>query len=227
MISLENQYRIDDILRQENLLTNEDLIAELTDHYSVALEDRLGQGVNAETALLAINTDFGRRSGLQKLEKQYNRVSFRRYDALWWEAMRLQFRPKKLLFLVGMWALVGYSSWQSPELNFDQMYGFFAGLSVGCVLAWQLPLWEYLKKLVRYGWHNPPAELQYLLSWSIPILATFFLLGQWMVDFAPVFPWLSNFTFSATYIMLLLFFLFSQGRLYNLLYKKDDDFIWD
>lgn len=223
MISLENQYHIDDLLRQHNLLTNEDLIAELTDHYSVALENQLAQGVNSETALMAINADFGGRSGLQKLETQYNRVSFRRYDALWWETIKdLPFHPKRLAYLLVMWGVAVYGYWPSFKYNGPIEFGFLFGLLIGTLLSLQVPLWDYLKKLVRHGWHNPPTEVQYILRRTSTVTA---ILGGQMAMlcwFVPVpTDGLSSFIHTI-YFTLFWVGVSSLTVMQKLLYKTDD-----
>ncbi|AUD04695.1 hypothetical protein [Spirosoma pollinicola] len=64
---------IDQHLRKENWLLNEDLIAELKDHYINGLEERLAQGMAFEVAMREIQRGFGGRSGLLALEEEKNR----------------------------------------------------------------------------------------------------------------------------------------------------------
>jgi hypothetical protein len=227
MLTLENQYQIDDLLRQENLLTNEDLIAELTDHCSVSLEDRLAQGMNAETALVAINADFGGRSGLQKLERQYNRVTFRRYDALWWETMKnLPFQPKRLAFLLALWGFTAYSFWPSHQHSEFAEFGFFFGLLLGTLFTLQVPLWDYLKKLVRQGWHNPPTEVQYILRRTSVVTGVLGIQMAVLLWFGPILSDGVNAAIYVTYFTLFWTGVGSLAEMHKLLYKTDD-FSWD
>lgn len=62
---------IDHHLRKENWLLNEDLIAELTDHYVAGLEDRIANETTFKAALRDVHTSFGGRKGLLKMEKEY------------------------------------------------------------------------------------------------------------------------------------------------------------
>jgi hypothetical protein len=58
---------IDQHLRKENWLLNEDLITELTDHYINGISDRLASGMAFDVALQEIHTGFGGRKGLLKM----------------------------------------------------------------------------------------------------------------------------------------------------------------
>ncbi|GAB3897269.1 hypothetical protein GCM10028803_15580 [Larkinella knui] len=62
---------IDRHLRKENWLLNEDLIAELTDHYANGIADQLATGVPFELAMSDIHKGFGGRKGLLKMEEDY------------------------------------------------------------------------------------------------------------------------------------------------------------
>lgn len=225
MLTLENQYRLDDLLRQENLLTNEDLIAELTDHYSVALEERLAQEQDAETALLAINADFGGRKGLQQLERKYNRVTFRRYDKLWWEFLKTM--PKRS----NDWLQLGISMWCCYSLVTDSnkdswaIYGFMIGISMFVLMGLQLPLWTYLKNMITKGYHNPPTEVQYLMSRVVFVTTSFWLLGGLLMLLTSTLPQLGQSVIQALYLMAMFIYLMAYGKVYQHLYKTDD-FRW-
>ncbi len=227
MLTLEYQYRIDELLRQENLLTNEDLIAELTDHYSVALESRLEQSVDTETALQSINADFGGRKTLQKLERSYNRVSFRRYDGVWWTSVKALFEPKKLALLVLWWLFWAYSVWTTPQswTSSDALSGSYAGFIFGWGLTLQKPLWDYAKQLFRRGWHNPPTEVQYLTGRMGFLVVFFWLSGRIMSVLTSYLstPYIA--ILSAFYALMLTIAILSIGKVYRHLYDIDD-FSW-
>jgi hypothetical protein len=225
MLTLENQYQIDDLLRQENLLTNEDLLAELTDHYSVALEERLAQGQDAEMALLAINADFGGRKGLQQLERKYNRVTFRRYDRMWWEIARELYKSVSGWFSLALTTFICYPILNSPDPNPWTNHGFIFGIVGGVMLGLQRPLWIYLKNLVLKGFHNPPAEVQYLLSRVMPATIIFWGIGFLMNYLAPLWPWLNHQVTCTTYMLSMFIVMQTYGKVYERLYKTDD-FRW-
>lgn len=222
MLTLENKYHIDEQLRQENLLTNEDLIAELTDHYSIALDEQLQNGTNALVALTAINADFGGRKGLQKLERQYNRVTFHRYEQFWWQSIMNQFKANRVICLLVLGTVVACGFWQTPQQNPWLNSGFFIGSLTGLTLGLQRPLWDYLKKLVKHGWHNPPTEVQFLLPRSVGVLIAFWLVGQAMAGLTPRYSWLGNTGVYLVYILLLVLAMNSYGKLYRHLYNVED-----
>ncbi|MGM9507908.1 hypothetical protein ACS5NO_09280 [Larkinella sp. GY13] len=68
---------IDRHLRKENWLLNEDLVAELTDHYANGIAEQLANGVPFELALIDIHKGFGGRKGLLKMEEEYLAEMFR------------------------------------------------------------------------------------------------------------------------------------------------------
>ncbi len=63
---------IDQHLRKENWLLNEDLITELTDHYINGISDRLAQGMPFDVAVREIHAGFGGRKGLLKMEEDFH-----------------------------------------------------------------------------------------------------------------------------------------------------------
>ncbi|WP_052731059.1 hypothetical protein [Spirosoma radiotolerans] len=75
---------LDNHLRKENWLLNEDLIAELTDHYIQGISERLDQGMEFSVALHDIHTGFGGRKGLLKMEEEYQTQKARRVYAMEW-----------------------------------------------------------------------------------------------------------------------------------------------
>lgn len=79
---------IDQHLRKENWLLNEDLIAELTDHYINGLVDRTKQGIEFSVALRDIHAGFGGRKGLLQMEEEYQIQKSRRFYTIEWEFVR-------------------------------------------------------------------------------------------------------------------------------------------
>ena len=85
MLTPDQLIAIDRHLRKENWLLNEDLIAELTDHYIAGLDDRMAAGMTFDAALRAVHTDFGGRKGLLKMEEEYQVQKFRRIGLSEWQ----------------------------------------------------------------------------------------------------------------------------------------------
>lgn len=79
---------IDQHLRKENWLLNEDLITELTDHYINGISDRLASGMAFDVALREIHTSFGGRKGLLKMEEEYQVQTYRKHAQLEWQLIR-------------------------------------------------------------------------------------------------------------------------------------------
>ncbi|GAB3927286.1 hypothetical protein [Larkinella terrae] len=77
---------IDRHLRKDNWLLNEDLIAELADHYANGVEERIASGIPFELAILDIHKGFGGRKGLLKMEEDYytnqSRGYFRNFKSI-------------------------------------------------------------------------------------------------------------------------------------------------
>lgn len=91
---------IDQHLRKENWLLNEDLIAELTDHYIDGLTDRLEQGMELPVALRDIHTGFGGRKGLLQLEEEYQVQKARRFYTIEWQFVRSFVQGRRWLLTV-------------------------------------------------------------------------------------------------------------------------------
>jgi len=79
---------IDNHLRKENWLLNEDLIAELTDHYIQGISERLDQGMEFSVALRDIHTGFSGRKGLLKMEEDYQTQKARLVYVMEWKLVR-------------------------------------------------------------------------------------------------------------------------------------------
>lgn len=172
MLTSAQQSALDYHLRETNLLTNEELILELTDHYTTALLDRMAQGMTFETALTDTQRAFGGRRGLQQMERQYNRVTFRHYDERWLQAVRTQFQ-KALLWrqtvpIYGVLLLVSCiilmpNPVVSPKWD-SFIDGILPGFLSGIAITFLGMLGPYLKAIIQKGIHNVPTETLYLVT---------------------------------------------------------------
>ncbi|ARK10549.1 hypothetical protein A6C57_09545 [Fibrella sp. ES10-3-2-2] len=110
---------IDQHLRRENWLRNDDLIAELTDHYADALSDKLAKGVPFELALEEVCHSFGGRIGLLTMEENYLKMRpharFHLYRNAFLNAFRRPVVGYTLLILAGCSLVV-------QLLNIDWIY---------------------------------------------------------------------------------------------------------
>ena len=103
---------IDQHLRKENWLLNEDLLTELTDHYVVGINERLTQGVTFNIALREIHRNFGGRQGLLKMEEEKSR---NRSPIIARELRQLigsYFQPPRLSLTI---LLLGFAYWITIE----------------------------------------------------------------------------------------------------------------
>ena len=216
---------IDQHLRETNLLTNEELILELTDHYRTALNEHMQYGMTFETALTDVEQAFGGRKGLQKLERQYNKMTFRKYDQHWRQSLMAQFQKPMywqtllalLVSLIFSW--VTYKPWVEHEPGLSHfLTGTFQGALLGSSFAWLSMLWPYLMKISFRGFHNIPTEVLYLVKRHIVLLVPFYLTGSIGVVFLPILPNTIQICLTSLYILLYYLFIRTGRSVYELLY---------
>ena len=172
MLTPDQLTAIDDHLRHANRLTNEELLQELTDHYTSALSERVMQGMNVESALTSIQRDFGGKKGLQKMERGYNRITFQQYDSLWLQSIRKQGQwPHCLmpLFVFGVtyWTTTDMSrptSFSIDTLIHTPWFGFLLGSIAGLLI-------KFVQLIVQGGIRgkNFPYKARYLATRVIPV----------------------------------------------------------
>ena len=224
MLTPTQQATLDYHLRETNLLTNEELIMELTDHYTTALTERMRQNMTFETALSNTQIAFGGQKGLQKMERQYNRVTFRHYDERWRQMVADQFRTP----LVWRWTLPAYLliltlSWfvHKPTSISNFFYGGVTGAIVGSSFIWLNMLWPYLKMVPFRGWHNVPAEVLYLMKRHALFLMPFYVIGgigQYMLT---LLPYPVSFVLISLYLLVYYLFIRTSRIMYDSLYDVD------
>ncbi|QMW03039.1 hypothetical protein [Spirosoma foliorum] len=228
MLTPAQQATLDYHLREANLLTNEELILELTDHYSTDLTERIAQGMTFETALTAIQTAFGGRKGLQKMERAYNRVTFRHYDESWKQALIIQFQKPLLwrqtipsyavLLVFSFFSIMTNSSASSKWDAFSN--GTLGGVIVGFVINQLAILWPYLKSIVRNGIHNIPAEGLYMMKRQGLLTATLYtsgLLGYlWLL---PLLPSSMQAVLVSIYLASVCLYMLTSHKMHELLYE--------
>lgn len=219
---------IDYHLRETNLLTNEELILELADHYTTAILERMEQGMTFETALNETQQAFGGRKGLQKMERQYNRVTFRHYDEQWRQALISQFQKPllwrktmpsyALLLLLSFIVLLPDPITTSKWVNFSD--GMLTGLSSGVLISTLGMLWPYLKATFQHGFHNVPAETLYLLKRRSILMLTLYSAGiagyLWLL---PLLPSSIQAILVSLYLASLCLFMLTSYYMEELLYE--------
>ena len=229
MLTIAQKATLDYHLRETNLLTNEELILELTDHYTTALLEHMTQGMTFETALTATQKAFGGRKGLQKMERQYNRVTFRHYDERWRQAVLSQFQ-KPLLWrqtvpvcaVLILLSFFGYSpnSTHGPESDND----FYNGLATGTFLGFAVLLmslaWPYLKTVFKYGAHNVPTEALYLITRHAVLLPIIYGIGAMgFFGLLPLLPYPTQPVLISLYLVAVGLYVRTGNIMYESLYE--------
>lgn len=159
-------------LRQTNRLSNEELIQELTDHYTNAINERMALGLSFEWSLSDVQKAFGGVSALQKMERQYNRLTFQKYDSLWMKYIQKQGRwPHCLmpLFVFGVvyWTTTDMgrpTSFSASTLIYTPWFGFILGSIVGLII-------KFIQLVLQGGTRgkNFPYKATYLATRVLPI----------------------------------------------------------
>ena len=103
---------IENHLRKENWLLNEELITELTDHYVSGIEDRLGQGMAFDVAIREIHRNFGGRAGLLAMEEEKKRSRSPIIARQLRQLIGSYFRPPRLSLTL---LLLGIAYWATTE----------------------------------------------------------------------------------------------------------------
>ncbi|MBO0949854.1 hypothetical protein [Fibrella forsythiae] len=96
---------IDKHLRSDNWLLNNDLIAELTDHYADAISDKLAQNVPFEVALQDVHRSFGGRKGLLNMEENYQKTQAQTNSRVYRDAFKKAFQLPGFGYTLLVWAI--------------------------------------------------------------------------------------------------------------------------
>lgn len=115
---------IDQHLRKENWLLNEDLIIELTDHYINGVSDRLAQGMAFDVAIREIQRNFGGRKGLLAMEEEKNRGHTSIIARKLRQLVGSYLRPPRLSLTI---LLVGFSYWATTSGFIGDWIGWVHG----------------------------------------------------------------------------------------------------
>lgn len=222
MLTSAQRATLDYHLRKTNLLTNEELIIELTDHYTTTLGDYLAQGLPFQAALTTVQGSFGGRKGLQKMERQYNRVTFRRYDALFMKYVREQGRWPHLLVPLLFYGLTYWATTHRPRPTIfsvdnltDSLWGGFAiGATVGLIL-------KFFQLVLQNGFigRNLSYKAIYLATRFLPITLFQYVFSAVLVYYAQFFPpYVYEAALSAC-ISITVTYMLSYSRFYQSVFK--------
>lgn len=117
--------RIEQHLRFDNWLSNDGLLAELTDHYAEVIRAKMESGIPFDYALQLTTADFGGQRGLLAMERAVNAPVFRQSTACFWQVIQSYQRPCRLLLIAGLFLAMGCTAqmWSFTWLfHFAQAY---------------------------------------------------------------------------------------------------------
>ncbi|OIN60176.1 hypothetical protein [Arsenicibacter rosenii] len=151
MLTTDQLAAIDRHLRKDNWLLNEDLIAELTDHYANAITEAMEQGQSFDNALVGIHQSFGGRRGLLTMEDAFIKNS---YTAAWLAVKQ----AARLLLLSPYVLLIGLVAYGiHTVLSTYQLNGFLALIAVHSIFFTLIGL-PFFTKL--NWWAGPASQLK-------------------------------------------------------------------
>lgn len=230
MLTLAQQYALDDCLHQQNLLTNEDLIVELTDHFTLSLDQQMSDGVSFEKALANVVADFGGRKELQQMERRYNRITFRQYTAVWTQAVLGQFKGYRLWITLTFYGFAFYVNADAPAPG--KPTHFITGISLvlltGLVLTclFTKANSRYFFSLFQLGYHNPPTEMQYVFTRVLGVALLLMGLGEIGIRLTADYPLLLHPAIIAAYYTSTVIYINSYSLLNRHLYNIEPS-IWN
>lgn len=219
MLQPEHTYEIDYFFRQVLMLSNEDLIAELTDHFSASIDDLMARGRTFPEALQEVFEAFGGRQAIRHMEWEYNRVTFRKYDRFWKDAVLLQFTSRNLWITIAVFTgIFLFACYALPFPSGESKAGYFFGgfpfgVFFGSMLIAFKPILLYVKERIYKGPHNPQSEGWYLFKRSSLFVSLFLIVGLAGNAISTVPPIVAALYFTAFYV-----YLRTQGQLYRFLY---------
>ncbi|SOD89776.1 hypothetical protein [Spirosoma fluviale] len=113
---------IDQHLRKENWLLNEELIIELTDHYINGISERLAQGMPFDVAMREIQRNFGGRKGLLAMEEEKAKHQSSRIARELRQLIGSYVRPPRLSLTI---LLIGLAYWATTTGLIGDWMGWF------------------------------------------------------------------------------------------------------
>ncbi len=169
MLTPDQFNQIDQHLRKENWLLNEDLITELTDHYAAGIDERMAHGLSFTDALRAVHTDFGGRKALLKMEEEAQKQQWRKYHRQEWELIRSFTQGPR--WYIGAGLLISMLLLNTIVGQYDTLKSAYA---VGFGLVGSVVVGHYLEKLIlSFKYNRSIATLQLTSS---PVFISLYVL---------------------------------------------------
>lgn len=152
MLTPDQFKAIDTHLRKENWLLNEELIAELTDHYAAGIDERMVRSASFVDALRAIHTEFGGRKGLLRLEEEAQKQRAKKYYRQEWQLIRSFVQGPRWFvsagLLVTMFLLnIVLNQHDQFKLICNFGFGFVGSAVVGHILAMLVIAFQHRREI--------------------------------------------------------------------------------
>ncbi len=175
MLTPAQLQRINKHLRTDNWLINNDLVAELTDHYADALTAKLAEGISFEVALQDVHRSFGGRKGLLAMEENYVHTKARTNGRVYRKAFAGAFRGVRLgqtglLWLV-VYALLSTLPIEQISAHINRAVGglnavAFSGLMVALLAAYVYAWVRMYRELANgsFSLHGSSGAVQVVLQ---------------------------------------------------------------
>jgi hypothetical protein len=168
---------IDRHLRKENWLLNEDLIAELTDHYANGIEERMATGIPFELAMQDIHKSFGGRKGLLEMEEKYQVTQTKGNLRLLRSILMSYFKLPRLFITVIFTLSVYYLNTILPLFLKSDYVGF--ALVVTTAISYVFAFWRLM------NWNKSGFGRNDMVNLFLQGLNAVFLIGFYLRLFLP------------------------------------------
>ncbi len=211
---------IDRHLRKENWLLNEELIAELTDHYVTGISDRMAQGQAFGEALIEVYKGFGWRKGLLKMEEDFQnsqaRGNVRAIKTLFLNYFQLPCIGVTLLIFTVFYTLVLLYKVSSGHFSPDWLtYPALLGMCVVYILA-------FVHLIRNHTLTEKKKRINQGLFMVVQGLSSLFSIGLFSSFFLPITRLITDFPLplSVALTLFVLFELVITEWLYSDLYTR-------
>ena len=147
MLTPDQLQAIDQHLRKENWLLNEDMITELTDHYINGISERTAHGMAFDVALREIHRDFGSRKGLLAMEETYQTQKARQISLDEWREVQTFFTGKRVTITLCVFITLYYlNTVTNQQETINSFFYFSQGIVIAASSgAWLLSMIQGLK----------------------------------------------------------------------------------
>ncbi len=190
MLTSDQLNQIDQHLRHENWLLNEDFINELTDHYAAGIDERMAHGSSFTDALRAVHTDFGGRKVLLKLEEEAQKQQAKKYYRQEWQLIRSFMQGPRWYvsagLLTGMLLLSTlFGQYDTLKSAYAVGFGFVGSVVVGHLLAKLVLSFRYNRSIATLQLTSSPVFVWLYILTATLLLADRYILPVYRLTLSP------------------------------------------